>query len=697
MNLFLLITVVLIGSGGIVMLISIIKYNYTMKNASNIVSTEKSSKKILYKVNKLLMIFFLLGYLLVLFCLIFKIHIISGIFIGLIFFFGAIFVFIGIVLQADMLTSIGEKHKILQQNNLDLISEIKLKEVAIKEAEDANAANIAKSQFLANMSHELRTPINGMLGSVELLQDSNVTVEQKDLLDIAYNCGNSLLELITDILDISKIESGKFEIDKHDFNLYSEIEKIVIPHAINAMKKDVEFIFRLPPNIPVMLNSDSGRLRQILNNLCSNSVKFTDKGQIYLIIEKVSETKENIVLKFKVKDSGIGISKDNLKKLFSSFTQADSSTTRKYGGTGLGLYISKRITQLMGGEIGIISELNKGSEFWFELPFLKQADKTFQTTNCDSEMKNSIDTKNYRILIVDDIETNRIILQENLKKWGFKYESVENGTKALNLLKKRKAENNYFQVALLDYMMPGMNGVELAKKIAKNELLNNIKLILLSSADNIEKMNELKKIGFDASFAKPIRSSTLYNVLISTLTEGKYNNIATSEVDKELLSSKSDAKQISILIAEDDPVNQSIISKMLNNNNNNNYLLELVSNGKEAVSKFKFQRFDIVLMDCQMPILDGFEATRQIREWESEKLNCIETPDNLNKNQRSIKENSQVLSKKRTPIIALTANVFTSDKEKCIEAGMDDFISKPVSIKKINDVVKQWSNINPVL
>ena len=551
-----------------------------------------------------------------------------------------------------------------KNNELLVTGNVKLKEAKIK----AEAGSKAKANFLASMSHELRTPINGILGSVELLQDTSTTDEQEELLNIAHSSGVALLHLISDILDVSKIEAGKIDIEKTDFNFSSIIEEIIPTHMMLAAKKNVEFIFRLPPDIPIMLNGDPGRLRQIINNFCSNAVKFTHKGEIYLTVEKLFENDQEIKLKLTVRDTGIGISEKNLKKLFTTFTQADSSTTRKYGGTGLGLAISKKLAMLMDGDAGVNSEEGIGSNFWVELPFKKQIE---QNINYNSQNKlNDINIDDYRILVVDDIETNRVIIGENLKRWGFSYKSADSGKKALKLMKNAVSENNPFHIALIDYMMPEMDGMELAQIINANPVLKDTKKVVLTSVDNRKHIKDFKRMGFEGYFCKPIRSSTLYNALVKIIndrTENSENKNMTTEYSLKVERGRT----IKVLLAEDDLVNQKIAIKMLKKIN---CTIDLAINGEEVIRKYKANTYDIIFMDCQMPVIDGYKATEIIREYEK----IIQTDS----------------ESKRIPIVALTANALVGDREKCIAAGMDSFITKPVSMKDFTREIIKYTNIH---
>ena len=596
--------------------------------------------------------------------------------------------FIGIIMsilfwkyRERQLKKLSDEQNITKEQNIVL-------EATTKKAE---AASIAKSQFLANMSHEIRTPINGILGSLELLTHTKDIDEQKKLIHISRNSGETLMTLIQDILDISKIEAGKFIINFIDFNLYTVVDELIPKHTMKAAKKNIEFIFRIPPDIPLHLTGDPDRLKQIIDNLCSNAIKFTEKGVICLIVERILEKDKMINLKFIVRDTGIGISNDNQEKLFNTFTQADSSITRNYGGTGLGLAISKNLTELMGGSINVKSELGHGAEFWIELPLFKQVivdEETDKEIDKMQHINTQPNHEKYRILIVDDIETNRIILEENLKIWGFQFETASSGKEALELLIKAKNKNMPFHIGLIDYMMPEMDGIELAHLIKNDKTIKDIKLIMLSSADIQNPEKQFKLMDFHGYFAKPIRSKILLKALLNITSNLKVpvlekNNDHLPEKKKnDHLSDSLPALHARILLAEDDPINQIIATKMFKKLQ---CTIDIVNNGKEAVSKLqKAHNYDIVFMDCQMPIMDGYEAAKKIREFEKE------NSDQLDEISQSTTNNQQP-TLNRIPIVAMTANALVGDREKCLDSGMNDFITKPVNLQILAETIKKWT------
>ncbi|MCP4750437.1 MAG: response regulator [Proteobacteria bacterium] len=550
-----------------------------------------------------------------------------------------------ILAVARDITEQKKMEKELKETNQHLMEQTTIARELMLQAE---MASFTKSQFLANMSHEIRTPMNGILGMADLLMDTNLDREQRELTDTIRISANALLIVINDILDYSKIEAGKLELETIDFDLNSTVETAVDLLGLKAEKKEIELVCRIDNDVPPLLRGDPGRLRQIVLNLLNNALKFTQKGEIEVRVALVEETETHVKAKIEVVDSGIGIPKNRLDRLFKTFSQVDASTTRKYGGTGLGLVISKQLSGLMGGEIGVESEVGKGSNFWFTVLLEKQTGVSVSAI--------PIDLQDKRILIVDDHATARRTVGHYLAPLKCSSFLVECGEEALEMLRSSADSSPAlpaFELALIDHQMPDMDGEQLVHRIRTDDRLKDLPVILLVSPGKRSEAREMQHIGFSGYLTKPVKRSELYDCVATALgLERERAAVEPSEPEVSDLFTMAERAEFRILLAEDNVVNQKVATRVLNKLG---FQCDVAANGEKAVYELEDADtpYDLVLMDCQMPEMDGYDATEAIRSREEK------TGDHV-------------------PIIAMTANAMEGDRERCLAAGMDDYISKPI-------------------
>jgi len=556
--------------------------------------------------------------------------------------------------QADLERRVRDRTADLSQANLLLEEAVRETERSAIEAEQANRS---KGEFLANVSHEIRTPLNGIIGMTGFLLDSDLNEDQSGCARTVRTCGESLLTLINDILDFSKIEAGKLEMEILDFDLRSAVEDVIDILAGKAAEKGIEYSVFLDPDAPVLLRGDQGRLKQVLINLVGNSIKFTETGEVAVRVAPVRVTDTHATLRFTVRDTGIGIPPDRLDRLFKPFSQVDTSTTRKFGGTGLGLVICKQIAKLLGGEIGVESTEGEGSTFWFTAMFDR---RNLGAVEAEPE---PVDLENMRVLVVDGNNTNRYILSRYLGAWRCRSEEAGSCAEAMTRLRAAESDGDGYGIVLLDRRLPDGDGEDLCREVKADPKLGKTIVVMVTAATDRGDAKRLEELGFAACLLKPVKQSQLYDCLQTVLMGAVREQRAPTRpaVTWQTMQGLR-SRKLRILVAEDNIINQKVALRMLDKMG---CQADAVANGLEVLEAITRGKYDLILMDCQMPEMDGYEASRTIRDPGAR------------------------IRDREIPIIAVTASAMKGDREKCLSAGMDDYVPKPLRPDELFEAIER--------